>query len=725
MNRALLCLAGALLISAAGAGEKISSRLTGKQDYSVSPVWKAKKLHGKDFYLSIPVSYYNPPADPKKRAEYDESRISGVYYPLESLPPEMRKHLDIPAFREALWRSTYITPSEVIKNADGTVTFDLEKVSALFKGKNQLHELNLSRFVRHYARCYRDYFFFKTYKHDAEKYNAWKKKQDYLFTIGALGEWGNEANIFARRMEQYIKEKKISPEVAAKMRKQWPDKFANRREYIEKRLKRYYDRQVETWFNDPEMLEALEGYWCINHLAAYWGGIKRLVIETSRPFVNWQLQMMYNRGAARQFDRYWGWYAASYYTGYDSNGKWMIDAEPAAWQRGKNWGPGYGLSQNIIERVYRVAWMTGANFFEREDTSSNFWDRTAKGEDRWKLAPEGRIFADFSDFTRANPDRGTPYTPVALLVPYDQGSGRDLIRPFNRFAYLKGDHMFNAFIASILPQVPRNMAEKKGMEISLKNTPYGDIFDILTPDFPDSTALRKTLGSYKAAVLIGKYDKHPEMSKALREYVQNGGTLVINAKQLDLFDSAFTGVESLNSTFKKDAYVIENLRLKGAVPVLKTQDGKPLFTVFNSGKGKVVVTSPHYLVPDYDDTSAKAQQIALSQVKSGAKYKYIDLLLAKLSAELMPVTVKGDIQYGLNKTEKGWLVYLFNNKGITKFADKPATFDQSKTAEVTIDLTGIKAKTVRELGSKDKQTLKNNSFTVSVAPGAWKFLVFE
>ena len=91
----------------------------------------------------------------------------------------------------------------------------------------------------------------------------------------------------------------------------------------------------------------------------------------------------------------------------------------------------------------------------------------------------------------------------------------------------------------------------------------------------------------------------------------------------------------------------------------------------------------------------------------------------------MPITVKGDIQYGVNKTAKGWLVYLFNNKGIIKFADKPATFDKSKTAEVTIDLKGIKAQTVRKLGATEKQKLKNNSFKVSVAPGDWKFLVFE
>ena len=724
MNKAFLCLSAVLLLANLSAEEKFQVRLTGKTDYKISPVWKAKKLHGKDFYLSLPIAHYNPPAAPEKRKKYDAQRPNSLHYPLSKLPPGMKKYMDIPAFREALYESTYITPAQVITNPDGSVTFDLDKINALFK-EDKLHVLKLSRFVRQYARCYRDYFYFKTYKHDMEKYNAWKKRQKYLFSINALGEWGNESNIFARRMEAYIKANKIPAETAAKMREQWPDKFTGRRDYIEKRLKRYYDRNVETWFNDAGMLEALEGYWCINHLAAYWGNVKRIVIETSRPFVNWQQQMMFNRGAARQFDRYWGWYSASYYTGYDSKGKWMVDAEPAAWRRGKNWAPGYGLSQNIIKRVYRVAWITGANFFEREDTASNFWDSTRKGPDRWKPAPEGQIFIDFADFSRNNPDRGTTYTPVALLVPYDQGAARDLIRPFNRFAYLKGDHMFNAFMATILPQIPRRLAEKKGIEHSLKNTPYGDIFDILTPDFPDSSALRKTLGAYKAAVLIGKYDTHPEMSKALREYVRNGGTLIINAKQLNLFDSKFTGVESLNSTFKKDSYVIEKLRLAGAVSASVDDSGAPIFTVHKFGKGRVVVGTPHYLVPDYDDKNPKAQQIALAQVKSGAKYKYIQQLLGQLADELLPISVKGDIQYGINKTDKGWLVYLFNNKGITKFADTPESFDAGKTAEVVIRLKGVKAETFHELGSDKKEKLKNNTLSVKVAPGAWKFLVFE
>ena len=54
------------------------------------------------------------------------------------------------------------------------------------------------------------------------------------------------------------------------------------------------------------------------------------------------------------------------------------------------------------------------------------------------------------------------------------------------------------------------------------------------------------------------------------------------------------------------------------------------------------------------------------------------------TSETMPVSVDGDIQWGVNKTEKGWLVYLINNTGVIKFSDEPEEYDLSKTARVTV-----------------------------------------
>ena len=97
-----------------------------------------------------------------------------------------------------------------------------------------------------------------------------------------------------------------------------------------------------------------------------------------------------------------------------------------------------------------------------------------------------------------------------------------------------------------------------------------------------------------------------------------------------------------------------------------------------------------------------------------------------MNKELIPVRVKGDIQYGLNKTAKGWWLYLINNKGVIKFADKMAKYDKSKTAVVTVDLDRLKAfSKVKELRSGTVIPVKNNSFTVKVSPGDVAVLALE
>ena len=46
------------------------------------------------------------------------------------------------------------------------------------------------------------------------------------------------------------------------------------------------------------------------------------------------------------------------------------------------------------------------------------------------------------------------------------------------------------------------------------------------------------------AILIGEYEKNPEMLRSLINYVQNGGTLLLNVKQLQLgFSEEFVGIK--------------------------------------------------------------------------------------------------------------------------------------------------------------------------------------
>ena len=74
----------------------------------------------------------------------------------------------------------------------------------------------------------------------------------------------------------------------------------------------------------------------------------------------------------------------------------------------------------------------------------------------------------------------------------------------------------------------------------------------------------------------------------------------------------------------------------------------------------------------------------------------------------MPVSVVGDIQWGVNKTSKGWLVWMINNKGVVKFSDEPEEFRPERTAHVVA--------TVKASGEK---------FEADIAPGDFKLLEVE
>ena len=78
-------------------------------------------------------------------------------------------------------------------------------------------------------------------------------------------------------------------------------------------------------------------------------------------------------------------------------------------------------------------------------------------------------------------------------------------------------------------------------------------------------------------------------------------------------------------------------------------------------------------------------------------------LLLKIQDETMPVSVVGDIQWGVNKTSKGWLVWMINNKGVVKFSDEPEEFRKERTAHVVA--------TFKATGEK---------FEADIAPGDFK-----
>ena len=61
-------------------------------------------------------------------------------------------------------------------------------------------------------------------------------------------------------------------------------------------------------------------------------------------------------------------------------------------------------------------------------------------------------------------------------------------------------------------------------------------------------------------------------------------------------------------------------------------------------------------------------------------------LLAHVCAEATPVRVSGDAQYLINRTARGWVVTLFNNRGVEKPPQGMAQVDRAASVHVTINL---------------------------------------
>jgi hypothetical protein len=101
--------------------------------------------------------------------------------------------------------------------------------------------------------------------------------------------------------------------------------------------------------------------------------------------------------------------------------------------------------------------------------------------------------------------------------------------------------------------------------------------------------------------------------------------------------------------------------------VATTADGKVFCAAFDRGKGRLIVLSvPRGLGIDRSAVPALAQ------------------LLAHLTRGLMPVEVKGDVEWLVNRSDTGWLVTLMNPAGQAKPQQGITPTDYRENRKVTI-----------------------------------------
>ncbi len=458
------------------------------------------------------------------------------------------------------------------------------------------------------------------------------------------------------------------------------------------RLRQRYEELADTTPVKRAVM-ALDGYRFFHHHAFAWGA-SSVVAEIGENIPCTNLQIAFTRGAGRESGKPWGIDLSSWFAGTVTDYSYVpevLEADAAMFS---------GHSPMLHKRFCYATWLAGANmlWFEnyrllvmRESALRQLAGFETSGQpEKWRLSPVGEMAERLFRLDREK-DRGTPYTPVAVILDFAHGwspRGCAPHRIWGRLPLSDGDRMMDHFFNLVYPwHEPGTGWEPEDAGLGLEKlergylteTPYGDIFDGLT------TATCHTLGNYPVAILVGEVRIDGALAQRLDDYVRAGGTLVANARQVGsslptlLTGAALTGevrraTEAIchldGSTMRSAEFDYAVAEMHGARPVVTVPGSNDvLVSDHRVGAGHVVLTTPHYLL------DSNQEPLGL-----------MDHLLRHVTSGLVPVRVSPGVQWMVNRAADGWVVGLLNNRGAYKQPRGMPWIREEETAAVLVEL---------------------------------------
>ena len=430
------------------------------------------------------------------------------------------------------------------------------------------------------------------------------------------------------------------------------------------------------------------------HALGRWGA-RMIGLETSAVQPSVAMRVAFSRGAARQYGASFLYYHAP---NFGDTATTFTDRQNFAGPRHffhTRYGATMGPSLSWYRKTYYLYYMAGASAIYLEQGHDQFF-KPAPGDHPFQLNPLGRITNEFVNFAGRRPERGTPYTPVAFLL--DPAHGWDMT-DYPQWAFgvsppARHDRALRELFGAAYYPAPVTEGEPATADRQFFTSgTFGDIFDVVVA----SEEGRAAVDSYRAVVASGRLEWTPAWVEQLKNYVRRGGIVVLNSAQAKGLPADFLGVRPLGgaaaeaddakcllpgdarANLRGGVYAYERVERRGAEVLMQTATGDPLVTSFNLGRGRVIFCAvPDLLGLDERLTPAAAH------------------LFAHLFAEAAPVRVTGDVQRLFNRTARGWLVTLINNRGVFKPQQGLAQVDRNASVEVTLSLRGRIIREARE-----------------------------
>jgi hypothetical protein len=505
-----------------------------------------------------------------------------------------------------------------------------------------------------------------------------------------------------------------------------------RREHVDAIIPQWKKQQAEVWSRNYRTAVA-EDHWnrgisCLSvdsialaHLF-HESGSKVVGYEIDATNLHAPMRIAFERGAARQYGGAWINYASGNFgdaCNYFSQ-QHMGRGAPA-WYHSK-YAITDGVSSVWYRKLYYLNYLGGASAIYWEQGLANQYILPGPGTHPIQLSPFGRATEDFMAFVDRLPERGEPYTPVAVLLSHGHSYERVnyACKMLHVFPEDRNDielrELFNVlwYPSGVLEGQPAMP------ELSMPSGRYGDIYDVLV----DRPGRAKAIMDYPVVWAAGDVDLAGMGLPLLQDYVKRGGTLVVNVAAAKGLPAELLGVKANGKTSVAEEWTpdggkaqattpfeVAGVELAGAKVLATAGEKTPLVTRHAVGDGAVIVT----LCPRMIGQDERAHP-ALSWLMNG------------LTANLLPVEVRlangerprGEIMHSLNRTKDGWIVSLVNNRGVDKTQHGVARVDRRQYVDVVLR-TQLPVKSAKECtGPHDLAMTKSkdgNEVKVRVHPG--------
>ena len=592
---------------------------------------------------------------------------------------------------------------------------------------------------------------------DKEDFAKWRAAHPDFLGFKAMGEIDSDSGNYARAMRGDGGYGKMPDDIRSDLESRFP-LWKDRYEFI--------DFIARCWETERRFHFGCADFWplyCNNHALAHINaklGAVGLINEISASQGSpWTWSGAYTRGASRQWGIPFAWYCATFYRGFRRNQS--PGTPPVAgdnkWPRNGKFTtkrPAYmGASLSLTARQKYYGWLIGASFIQDEP-----WTMLCATTENGVPGPSpyAKAFNDVFERSRRI-DRGAPYTPIALLTPISEcvSRGGYASALVDKDGYADDFLNLPAYFFTLQPVYEDSGAypmlqnrRRHGDEGCLFNSHFGEIWDVLVADSgQDTSRFAAALAHYPAAFLIGSYRRGDIDIAALETYVRGGGTLFLSADYIDegRVPSALAGVEIGEGCVPSGESLIDEKGAVaarfgglyslyngapafGTVPFLTDENGKVVAYARTFGKGRVVTVMCKRAMPSryfkerYRSLDETHLSLRAQIISDKGDLDLIRYLLDRVQCETIPIQVNGDIQWGLGKNDKGWLLWLINNKGIAKFVGEPADVDASKAADVRVSLGRLAGATPRNADTGAELPVLDGAFSVKVGPGDVAFV---